>query len=275
MKIDGKKMAQDIYIELEKQVKQLKKTPVLAAVLVWDNAASLRYIGQKQKFAQQIWIDFKLIQMKKNTTQIELEKKIQELNHSDHIDGYIVQLPLPEQIDSDKIIEMIDPRKDVDWFHPINMWKILIWDIRGFIPCTPAGVMHMLKELDTPLIGKKVTIVGRSNIVWKPLAALLINHWATVTVCNSRTPDIKKYTTDSDVVIMATGQKHLLHVDMVKIGTTVIDVWFSVENGKIYWDADYEILEKVGNIITPVPGWVGPLTVAMLMKNTVQAVKNK
>lgn len=275
MKIDGKKMAERIYSQLEIDVKNSRKKPVLAAVLVWDNAGSLRYIGQKKKFAQQVGIDFKLIQLKYNTTQIELENKVKELNNDNNIDGYIVQLPLPNQIDSKKIIELIDPTKDVDGFHPVNVWKVLIWDSTGFIPCTPAGVMHMFAELETPLIWKKVTIVWRSNIVWKPLAALLINHGATVTVCNSHTPDIKKYTTDSDVVIMATGQKHLLHVDMVKIGTTVIDVGFSVENGKIYGDADYEILEKVGNIITPVPGWVGPLTVAMLMKNTVKAAQNK
>ena len=275
MFIDGKKMAQELYNELKNEIQNSQKKPTLAAVLVGSNSASLRYIGQKKKFAEYVGIDFKLIELKQNVTQIELEKKIEEINNNSQIDGYIVQLPLPDHIDTTKIIEKIDPKKDVDGFHPINIGKVLIWDNSGFIPCTPAGVMHMLEKLDFQLPGKKVTIVWRSNIVGKPLAALMINAWATVTICNSKTLDVKQYTSHSDLVIMATGQPHLLNVAMVKIGTTIIDVWFSVVDGKILWDCDTQILEKVWNTITPVPGWVGPLTVAMLMKNTFKSALNK
>lgn len=275
MYIDGKKMAQELYDELKNDIQKSQKKPKLAAILVWSNSASLRYISQKKKFAEYVWIDFQLIEIKQNATQIELEKKIEELNNNSSIDGYIVQLPLPDHIDSNKIIERIDPKKDVDGFHPVNMWKVLIGDTTGLVPCTPAWVMYMLKKIDFDLIWKKVTIVWRSNIVWKPLAWLLINAWATVNICNSHTQDIKAYTSQSDLVIMATWKPHLLNVGMVKIGTTIIDVWFSVVDGKILWDCDTQILEKVWNTITPVPGWVWPLTVAMLMKNTYQASLQK
>lgn len=275
MYIDGKKMAQELYDELKNDIQKSQKKPKLAAILVWSNSASLRYISQKKKFAEYVWIDFQLIEIKQNATQIELEKKIEELNNNSSIDGYIVQLPLPDHIDSKKIIERIDPKKDVDGFHPVNMWKVLIGDTTGLVPCTPAWVMYMLKKIDFDLIWKKVTIVWRSNIVWKPLAWLLINAWATVNICNSHTQDIKAYTSQSDLVIMATWKPHLLNVGMVKIGTTIIDVWFSVVDGKILWDCDTQILEKVWNTITPVPGWVWPLTVAMLMKNTYQASLQK
>lgn len=275
MIIDGKKMAQEVYDELKNDIEKSQIKPVLAAVLVWANSASLRYIAQKKKFADYVWIDFKLIELKQNVTQIELEKKIIELNENKNIHGYIVQLPLPDHIDSKKIIEKIDPKKDVDGFHPVNMWKILIWDNQGLVPCTPAWIMHIFEKLNTPLVWKQVTIVGRSNIVWKPLAALLINHGATVTVCNSKTPRLLNYTLQSDVVIMATWKAHMMNAGMVKVGTTIIDVWFSVIDGKIYWDCDTQFLEKIWNIITPVPGGVGPMTVAMLMKNTFKAAIRK
>lgn len=271
MIIDGKKIAQTLYNSLKNDIAKQGIRPTLAAVLVWDNSASLRYIKQKKKWADFVGIDFKLIQLKSNVTQIELEKTIVELNNNNGVDGYIVQLPLPKHINETAIISKIDARKDVDGFHPENTWKVLIGDSTGFVPCTPAGVMYMFDVMWTQLSGTKVTIVWRSNIVWKPLAALLINAWATVTVCNSKTTNLKKHTSSADIVIMATGQPHLLKLDMVTIGATIIDVWFTVIDGKIYWDADFDLLEKVWNKITPVPGWVWALTVAMLMKNTLQA----
>lgn len=271
MIIDGKKMAETVYENLKNEIQKKNITPTLAAILVGENSASLRYIKQKQKWADFIGINFKLIQLKSNVTQIELEKTIDEVNNNNSIDGYIVQLPLPKHINETAIISRINVSKDVDGFHPENVWKVLIGDSSWFVPCTPAGVMYMFETMKTNLSGKLITIVWRSNIVWKPLAALLINAWATVTVCNSKTINLKKHTSTSDIVIMATGQPHLLKVDMVKIGTTVIDVWFTIIDGKIYWDADFDIMEKIWNIITPVPGWVWALTVAMLMKNTLQA----
>ena len=275
MIIDGKKMAEAVYENLKNEIQKQNITPTLAAILVGENSASLRYIKQKQKWADFIGIDFKLIQLKSNLTQIELEKKIDEVNNNTSIDGYIVQLPLPKHINETAIISKINVSKDVDGFHPENVWKVLIGDSTGFVPCTPAGVMYMFENMKTNLSGKLITIVWRSNIVWKPLAALLINAWATVTVCNSKTVHLKKHTSTADIVIMATGQPHLLKVDMVKIGTTVIDVWFTVIDGKIYWDADFDIMEKIWNTITPVPGWVWALTVAMLMKNTLKAAMLK
>lgn len=271
MIIDGKKIAQTLYDNLTQDIKKSWLKPVLAAVLVWNNSASLRYIKQKKKWADTVWVEFRLFEMKINVTQIELEKKIDELNDNSGINWYIVQLPLPDHIDEKAIINKIDPIKDVDGFHPENVWKVLIWDDTGFAPCTPAGVMYMLDTIWEDVTWKQVVIVGRSNIVWKPLAALLINAWATVIICNSKTPDIKKYTSNSDIVIMATGKPMLLRLDMVKIWTTIIDVWFTVIDGKIHWDADFEIIEKCGSKITPVPGWVWALTVAMLMKNTYRA----
>lgn len=271
MIIDGKKMAAWLYENLKTEISQKNIKATLAAVLVGNNSASLRYIKQKQKWADFIGLEFKLIQLKSNVTQIELEKIIIQLNNDITVSWYIVQLPLPKHINETAIIEKIDPSKDVDGFHPVNVWKVLIGDSSGFSPCTPAGVMYMFENIWIDLTSKRITIVGRSNIVWKPLAAMLINAWATVTVCNSKTINLKKYTSTAEIVIMATGQPHLLKVDMVQIGTTVIDVWFTVIDGKIYWDADFDILEKIGNTITPVPGGVGALTVAMLMKNTLQA----
>ncbi|MCP4523017.1 MAG: bifunctional 5,10-methylenetetrahydrofolate dehydrogenase/5,10-methenyltetrahydrofolate cyclohydrolase [Candidatus Gracilibacteria bacterium] len=264
-------MAQKIYDTLKKDISSTYSTPVLGVILVGDNSSSLRYVEQKKKWAQYVGIDLNLYNMKQNVTQIELEKKIEELNNNSNIHGYIVQLPLPQHIDEKKIINLIDPKKDVDGFHPENIGKLMIGDTSGFVSCTPAGVMHMLQELQMDVTGKHVCIVGRSNIVGKPLAALLINAGATVIVCNSKTPKIKNFTSTSDIVIMATGQPNLLRLDMIRIGTTVIDVGFTVKNGKIYGDADYEIIERTGSNITPVPGGVGTLTVAMLMKNTFQA----
>lgn len=277
MIIDGKKIAQNLYNKLTQEIQKSWLKPVLWVILVWENSPSLRYIKEKRKWADKVGIEFKLFEMKSNTTQIELEKQIEALSNNPKIHGYMVQLPLPDHINETIIINKIDPSKDVDGFHPENIWKVLIWDDSGFSPCTPAGVMHMLEHIWENVVWKQVTIVGRSNIVWKPLAALLINAGATVIVCNSKTPDIKKYTCTSDIVIMATGRPKLLRLDMVRIGTTIIDVWFSVIDGKIHGDADFEIIEKCGSKITPVPGWVWALTVAMLMKNTFQAasVQNK
>ncbi|MCP4522799.1 MAG: bifunctional 5,10-methylenetetrahydrofolate dehydrogenase/5,10-methenyltetrahydrofolate cyclohydrolase [Candidatus Gracilibacteria bacterium] len=271
MIIDGKKMALELYNTLQEDIRSQNIIPQLGVVLVGNNPSSLRYVEQKKKWADFVGINIHIYNMKQNVTQIELEKKIEEINQNNKIDGYIVQLPLPRHINEKKIINLIDPKKDVDGFHPENIGKLMIGDTSGFISCTPAGIVHIINTLNIELPGKHVSIVGRSNIVGKPLAALLINAGATVTVCNSKTPNIKNFTSTSDIVIMATGQPNLLRLDMVRIGTTIIDVGFTVIDGKIYGDADYEIIEKTGSCITPVPGGVGPLTVAMLMKNTFKA----
>jgi len=240
-------------------------------VLVWDNEVSLRYIKQKRKFAEKIWMGFELFRYPEDISEDELVKELHILNENSEVSGYIVQLPLPSHINSIRVIENISPKKDVDWFHPENQWKVVIWDSSWFPPCTPAGVIKMLEYYDISLTWKKVSIIGRSNIVWKPLTQMCINAGATVSCLNSSTPDIAEYTWNSDIVISATGQANILKADMIDKKCVVIDVWFSVIDGKIHGDADYESILARWNAITPVPGWVGPMTVAMLLTNTYRA----
>lgn len=274
MIIDWKEIAQKLYDKIKDEVTLLDKKPTLWAILVWNNSASLRYIGQKKKWAEYVWIDFDLRSLDENIKEKDLLKLIKEFNESENISWFIVQLPLPPHIDTKKVINAINPKKDVDWFTPENQWKISIWDITGLAPCTPAWVMHILKYLWLNLIWKNVTVIGRSNIVWKPVTMLLMNAGATVINCNSKTKHINNFTQNSDIVICAAWVPKLLKLDMIKFDTTVIDVWFTVVWNKIYWDADFENINRTNCKITPVPGWVGPLTVAMLMKNTLKAHKN-
>ena len=249
--------------------------PSLWVILVWDNPESLRYIGQKRKWAETLGISFELFLLDKQTSENAVLEQINQLNNNSDIDGFMVQTPLPKHIDTQKILNAIDPKKDVDGFHPENQWKIMIGDHSGLVPCTPAGVMYIFKSENISLAGKIVTIIGRSNIVWKPLVNLCINAGATVIACNSHTQNLSEHTKKSDIIILATGVPGLLSIEMVSDQAVIIDVWFSVIDGKIYGDACYQELLNNGNTITPVPGWVGPLTVAMLMKNTLQSAQQK
>lgn len=271
MIIDGKKIAKDEYELLKEEIKSMQEKPSLHALLVWNNPSSLRYIRQKKKWADYIWIDFFLYHFEEDWEEKVLLEKIESLNNNKKVSGIICQLPLPEKIDTKKVIDSIHPLKDVDGFTNINMGKIVIGDDSWLVPCTPAGVMHIFEKEKIDLKGKKVVIIGRSNIVGKPLVNICINKQATVSCCNSQTKDIKEYTKDADIVILATGNPWLLSLDMINDATIVIDVWFTVEDGKIYGDACFEEIEKNGNKITPVPGWVGALTVLFLMKNTLKA----
>lgn len=216
---------------------------------------------------------FSLFQFPESISQQQLEAEILKLNSDSSISGYIVQLPLPNHISSSEIIKKIHPAKDVDGFHPINQGKLMIWDTTGFVPCTPAWVMEILKKYNIQLKGKKVVVIGRSNIVGKPVALLCINAGATVISCNSHTPDISHYTRDADIIISATGQAWIIKASMISPLCVVMDVWFSIVDGKITWDASYAEILKQWNTITPVPGWVGPMTVAMLLTNTIKAHK--
>lgn len=273
MLIDWKKIASKIYENIKQEIFKLKEKPCLAVILVWENSPSLRYVEQKKKWAEYVWMDFKLINYKENVSEREVIEKIRELNNDEKIHWFMVQLPLPKHICEKKVINNINPKKDVDWFTPKNQWKVVIWDENCLIPCTPAGIMEILKDLKIDLEWKVACVVWRSNIVWKPISSLLINAWATVISCNSKTKWLRKYTTIADLIIMATWKPELLKVDMVKNGTIVIDVWFSVIDWKIFWDADTKLINIVWNDITPVPGWVWPLTVCMLIKNTLKAFK--
>lgn len=268
MILDGKKIAGKLYKELRSSLASLEGTPKLWAILVGNNSESLRYIGQKKRFAQKIGMDFELKTLPVTLSWEELENVVDEFNARKDISGYIVQLPLPAHIDAQKIINRINPSKDVDGFHPLNQGKVLLGQDSGFVPCTPAGILYILEKYNISLAGKKIVILGRSAIVGKPLAALCINSWATVTSCNALTPDISLYTQTADIVICATGKKHILKASMISPQAIVIDVGFSVIDEKIYGDADYENILLQGNSITPVPGGVGPMTVAMLLQNT-------
>lgn len=273
MILNGKSIADKILGELREKIATLGKKPKLAVVLVGDNPASLSYIRQKRLFAERVGIDFELRQFDVSIGEKELITAIRELNTDANVTGFIVQLPLPAYIDTNHIIEAIDPRKDIDGFTSENIGRLFLGTAE-LISCTPKGIMELLYRSEVGIQGKKVTIVGRSNIVGKPLALLMINAGATVTVCNSQTKNIGEFTKLSDIVVVATGKPKLLTVDMVRPGMVVIDVGFSVVDGKISGDADYSAIEPTC-LITPVPGGVGPMTVAMLMMNTYIAAKNQ
>lgn len=275
MILDWKIVANKIYEDLKDEISIITKKPKLRVILVWENPESIRYVHQKQKWANYVWFDFELIKFENNISQDILENEIIKLNNDDNISWFIVQLPLPKNIDEKRIINLINPDKDIDWFHPINQGKILIWDNSWLVPCTPRGVIELLNYYNIDIVWQNITIIWRSNIVGKPLANLLINIWATVTVCNSKTKNISFYTKNSDIVILAMWVAKFLKKEMISKDCIVIDVWFSIINNKIYWDADAEEIEKNWNSISPVPGGVGTLTVANLLKNTLKAYKNK
>jgi len=275
MLISWTQIAKEIYDEIKTEVEKMKTKPKLSVVLVWNNSASLRYVAQKQKWANYCGIDYELIALDENISQKDLEKVLEKLNNDESVSWYIVQLPLPKHINETKIINLINPKKDVDWFHPENQGKLLIGDDSGLVPCTPAWIMEILKRQNIDFYWKQAVVVGRSNIVGKPATTLLINSWATVTSCNSKTPNISHYTKHADIVIMAVWKPGLLKADMIKKDSIVIDVWFTIVDWKIHWDCETEDIDKLWAKITPVPGWVWAMTVAMLMENTLKAFKNK
>jgi methylenetetrahydrofolate dehydrogenase (NADP+)/methenyltetrahydrofolate cyclohydrolase len=275
MLIDWTDIALHIYDKIKANVLQLEEKPTLWAILVWNSPASLRYIRQKRKWAEYTWINFELLELEADISEKKLLKKIESFNNNTNINWYIVQLPLPKHINEKNIINSIKPEKDVDWFHPINQWKILIWDNSGLAPCTPAWIIKILKSLDIDFHWQVACVIGRSNIVWKPVTAMLINQWATVISCNSSTPNISDFTKKADIVIIAVWKPELLKENMLKKWSIVIDVWFTVVDDKIFGDSETKNIHNAWHRITPVPGWVWPLTVSILMKNTLKAYKNQ
>lgn len=272
MIIDWKKIASKIYEELKSKISVLKSKPTLVAILVWENPASISYIGQKRKFAEYVWMNFILEKFEESVKEIEIIKKIEELNNDSNITWYIVQLPLPKNINSQKIIDKISPRKDVDGFTKENIWKLFLWEEDWLISCTPKWIKRLLDEYDITLKWKNVTIIGKSNIVGKPLSLLFINHSATVTICDIFTKNLSEHTLKSDIVVSAAGVANLITRDIISPWTIIIDVWFNFLDWKVVWDCDFESLEK-DNYITPTPGWTWPMTVAMLIENTYIAYK--
>ena len=278
VKIDGKAFSQVILEKIREEHNQLKekygKQAGLAVVIVGNNPASQVYVRNKMKACENVGFYSENIELDENISEEELLQEIDKLNKNDRINGILVQLPLPSHINELKIIDGISPEKDVDGFHVANIGKMVIGDETGFLSCTPYGIMQLLEEYKIEIAGKDAVIIGRSNIVGKPMALMLIQKGATVQVCNSRTKDLRKKLNDADIIIVAAGVPKLLKKEDVKEGAVVIDVGINRVDGKICGDVDYEEVAERASYITPVPGGVGPMTIASLIKNTFKSYKN-
>ena len=278
VKIDGKAFSQVILEKIREEHNQLKekygKQAGLAVVIVGNNPASQVYVRNKMKACENVGFYSENIELDENISEEELLQEIDKLNKNDRINGILVQLPLPAHINELKIIDSISPEKDVDGFHVSNIGKMVIGDETGFLSCTPYGIMQLLEEYKIEIAGKDAVIIGRSNIVGKPMALMLIQKGATVQVCNSRTKDLRKKLNDADIIIVAAGVPKLLKKEDVKEGAVVIDVGINRVDGKICGDVDYEEVAERASYITPVPGGVGPMTIASLIKNTFKSYKN-
>lgn len=278
IRLDGKELSQKLKAQIKEETSQLKerigKVPGLAIVLLGDNPASKIYVNSKIKGCSELGFESFTHFLPEDTSEEKVLELIENLNNDERVNGILVQLPLPKHIDEKKVIDKIALEKDVDGFKPENLGLLMLGDKNSMQPCTPAGIMEMLKAYSIDLIGKDVVVVGRSNIVGKPMANLMINAGATVTVCNSKTKDLKKKTSEADVVVMAIGQAKFLTEDMVKEGAIIVDVGINRTEEGLFGDVDYENVSKKSSYITPVPGGVGPMTVAMLFANTMRAFKN-
>ncbi|MFL0362416.1 bifunctional methylenetetrahydrofolate dehydrogenase/methenyltetrahydrofolate cyclohydrolase FolD [Pseudobacillus sp. 179-B 2D1 NHS] len=276
--IDGKAIAGDIRTELKKEIAELKEkriTPGLAVILVGEDQASHTYVRNKEKACAEVGIHSEIYRYPADLSEEALLQKVAELNEDPAIHGILVQLPLPAHLSEDKVIDAISPEKDVDGFHPVNVGKMAIGK-EAFYSCTPYGIIKMLERENISLEGKHVVVVGRSNIVGKPAALLSLKESATVTVCHSRTKDLSVFTKQADVVIAAVGKAKFLKKDDFKPGAIIIDVGMNRdENGKLCGDVDFESAKEIAGAITPVPGGVGPMTITMLLYNTVQSAKQK
>jgi len=275
--LDGRKLSKKIEQQVEQDVQQLKQTcgctPGLAVVLVGQDPASAAYVNMKKKACDRVGFYSITHDMPETISQEAIEKTIVMLNNDSNVDGILIQLPLPEHIDTTKLLELVDPAKDVDGFHPYNVGR-LVTNLDGFVPCTPLGVMELLKEYDIDVKGKNCVVVGASNIVGKPMAALLLNADATVEICHIFTDDLKKHTIDADIVLCGVGVINLITEDMVKDDVVIIDIGVSrTKEGKLVGDVDFENVSKKSSYITPSPGGVGPMTIAMLLSNTLKSAK--
>ncbi len=274
--INGKELAKKIRLELKNEVDELKSKgiePKLSVIMVGNDKASEVYVRNKSKACNEIGIAFEEFLLPEETSKEELLGLIEKLNQRKDIHGILLQSPIPKHLDIREAFNSIDYRKDVDGFHPINVGKLAIGE-ESFVSCTPAGVMEMLKEYGIDVQGKRAVVIGRSNIVGKPLSQLLLNANATVTICHSKTQNIAEITKEADILVAALGKPKFVTANMVKKTAVVIDVGINRDEGKLVGDVDFENVEKIASYITPVPGGVGPMTVAMLMKNVVKAAKS-
>lgn len=275
--LDGKAVSQRVKDDLKKETEKFVKdngfAPGLAVVIVGNDPASRVYVNSKKRACEEIGYYSEEHALCESTTEDELLNLVEKLNNDDKIHGILVQLPLPKHINEETIINAINPKKDVDAFHPVNVGKIMIGNF-DFLPCTPAGVMELIKESGISLEGKNCVVIGRSNIVGKPQAMLLLHKNATVTICHSKTKNLKEIAQTADVLVVAVGRAQMITGDYIKEGAVVIDVGMNrLENKKLVGDVDFESASKKASYITPVPGGVGPMTIAMLMKNTLTAAK--
>ena len=275
--IDGKKVSGQIRNRLAEEVQELKKktgkTPGLATVLVGDDPASAVYVRNKNKICGELGFQSFEQKLSADTSEEQLLQLVGELNSNKDIHGILVQLPLPDQIDSEKILQAIDPKKDVDGFHPVNVGKLVVGNAL-LTPCTPTGIIELLDHYDIEISGKHAVIIGRSNIVGKPVSMLLLQRNATITICHSRTQDLEEVTRSADIIVAAVGRANFVTEEMVSEGTVVIDVGINRVDGKLTGDVDFEPVSKKASYITPVPGGVGPMTIALLMENTLKAFKD-
>lgn len=279
MNIDGKKIAAKRKDELKQKIDLLKENgqrlPKLTVVLVGENPASQTYVRNKDKACAYVGMLSDIVKLDEQTTEEKLMEVIQKLNHDDTVDGILVQLPLPQHIHEDKILHLIDPQKDVDGFHPSNVAKLVLGE-KGLVPCTPQGMMVLLDEIHYDLTGKEVVVVGRSNIVGKPVALLCLHKHATVTIAHSRTMNLATLCQRADVLIAAIGKPKFFNKNYIKKGAVVLDVGINRdENHKLCGDVDYEDVKDLVSYITPVPGGVGPMTIAMLLENTYKAYQQR
>ncbi len=269
--LDGRKLRDEIFEGLKSKIDNLDDKPTLAVVIVGNNPASKIYVNHKKKACKKIGINSLSYELEHKTTEKQLLELVDKLNKDDKVNGILVQLPLPKHIDKDKIIMAIDPIKDVDGFHPENVGKLVIGN-GGFNSCTPKGIISLIEHYNLDLTGKTCTVVGRSNIVGKPISLLLTKKNATVTLAHSRTANLKKICKNSDIIVAAIGIDRLLTTDFIKEGAIVIDVGINRnEHGTIHGDVDFINVEKIASYITPVPGGVGPMTIASLMENVLLA----
>jgi len=283
--LDGKKISNDIKDEIAEEVKKMKangeKVPHLAAVIVGNDGASLTYVGSKVRACERVGFESTLVQLSNTTSEVELLDTIEELNNNDDIDGFIVQLPLPDQIDEQNVLLAVNPNKDVDGFHPMNFGRMAL-DMSSFIPATPFGILELFDRYGVETSGKHTVVIGRSHIVGRPMSILMGRKGfpgnSTVTLTHSRTKNIEEYTKHADIIITALGKPEFLKADMVKEGVTIIDVGITrvpdasrPRGYRITGDVDFENVSKKASYITPVPGGVGPMTIAMLLKNTLLA----
>lgn len=275
--LDGKSLSLKIEEKIKNEVKELKaksgNVPGLAVILVGQDPASAAYVNMKKKACDRVGFYSVTHEMPEDISQEAIEKTITMMNDNPNIDGILIQLPLPKQIDTTKLLELVNPSKDVDGFHPYNVGR-LTTGLDGFVPCTPLGVMELLAEYNIDPKGKNCVVVGASNIVGKPMAALLLNANATVEICHIFTDDLKRHTLNADMIFVGAGVINLIKEDMVKEGVVIVDIGINrAPNGKLVGDVDYENVASKCSAITPVPGGVGPMTIAMLLSNTLKAAK--